>query len=70
MPNTLSFPTQDIAYKRPPLSYTFNNYFFDFIGHNIFSIRLHHHISNLYKYSSSNFLSVQFSEPYKAMLQT
>ena len=36
----------------------------------IFSIDLQHHISKLSKYFRSNFLSVQVSEPYKAMLQT
>jgi hypothetical protein len=40
-----------------------------FSGHFIFSIFLQHHISKLSKYFRSNFLSVQVSEPYKAMLQ-
>ena len=36
----------------------------------IFSILLQHHISKFSKYFRSNFLSVQVSEPYKAILQT
>ena len=38
--------------------------------HFIFSILLQHHFSKLSKYFRFNFLSVQVSEPYKAMLQT
>ena len=41
-----------------------------FSDHFIFSILLQHHISKLSKYLHSNFLSVQVSEPYKAVLQT
>ena len=40
-----------------------------FSGHFIFSIVLHYYIPKLSKYFRSNFLSVQVSGPYKAMLQ-
>ena len=39
-----------------------------FSDHCIFSILLQYHIWKLFKYFRSNFLSVQISEPYKAML--
>ena len=42
----------------------------NFYDHFIFSIFLQHHIWKLSKYFLSNFLSVQVSEPYRAMLQT
>ena len=41
-----------------------------FSGHFIFSILHQHHISKLFKYFRSNFLSAQVSESYKTMLQT
>ena len=49
----------------------FQNFFIcTFSDHFIFSIFLQRHILKLSKYFRSNFLSVQASEPYKAMLQT
>ena len=49
--------------SRTCLSVTSSGYF-------IFSILPQHHILKLSKYLRSKFLSVQVSEPYKAMLQT
>jgi hypothetical protein len=55
----------------PLLSYMVKNFFLViFSDHFIFSILLQHRISKLSKYFRSNFLSVQVSEIYKAMLQT
>ena len=54
----------------PILVYMFKNLFISYFDHFIFSILLQHHIAKLFKYFGSNFLSVDVSEPYKAMLQT
>ena len=70
MTDPIGFSTKDNIYKCPLFSYAFMNLFITFSGHFIFSILLQHHISKLSKYFRSNFLSVQVSEQYKAMLQT
>ena len=61
---------RSILFKSVPFSSTYSTFcsLVTFSGHFIFSILLQHHISKLSEYFSFNFLSVQVSEPYKAML--